>query len=91
MGGASSSLRLRSASRSIALAILLIMASFVLVKTGRDALYVQERGIFDLPLAYVGTAAFSLPVAISMLWLVRTAGPRRARAVGPALAAALHT
>lgn len=35
------------ASRSIALAILLIMASFVLVKTGRDALYVQQREIFD--------------------------------------------
>ncbi len=56
-------------------------ASFVLVKTGRDALYVQERGIFDLPIAYLGMAAFSLPVALGMLWLIRVAGPRRARAV----------
>lgn len=75
------SLRIRSASRSIALAILLIMASFVLVKTGRDALYVQERGIFDLPIAYLGMAGFSFPTAFGMLWLIRVLGPRRARAV----------
>jgi len=81
MGVVNSSLRVDSASRSIALAILLVTTSFVLVKTGRDALYVQERGIFDLPLAYLGTAALSLPVAAGMLWLIRAAGPRRARVV----------
>ena len=81
MDAVDSSLRISSASRSIALAILLIMASFVLVKTGRDALYVQDRGVFDLPIAYLGMAAFSVPVAAGMLWLIRVMGPRRARAV----------
>lgn len=66
-----SSLRIRSASRSIALGMLLITASLVLVKTGRDALYVQQRGIFDLPIAYVGMAVFSFPTALGMLWLIR--------------------
>ncbi|MCH8084382.1 MAG: hypothetical protein IH885_09125 [Myxococcales bacterium] len=81
MGSADPFLRINSASRSVALALFLIMASFVLVKTGRDALYVQERGIVDLPIAYLGMAAFSLPVALGMLWLIRAAGPRRARVV----------
>lgn len=74
------SLRIHSASRRIALALLLVMASFVLVKTGRDALYVQQRGIFDLPIAYLGMAMFSFPTAFAMLWLIRVLGPRRARA-----------
>ncbi len=81
MEAADSSLRISSASRSIALGILLITASLVLVKTGRDALYVQERGIFDLPIAYLGLAVFSLPTAFGMLWLIRVAGARRARIV----------
>lgn len=76
---ADSSLRINSAGRLIALAILLITASLILVKTGRDALYVQERGIFDLPIAYLGMAVFSLPIAFGMLGLIRVMGPRRAR------------
>ncbi len=76
-----SSPRIDAASRWIALAILLITASFVLVKTGRDALYVQQRGIFDLPIAYLSMAVFSFPTAFGMLWLIRGVGPRRARAV----------
>ena len=81
MGQGVSMARIDSAGRSIALAIFLITASFVLVKTGRDALYVQERGIFDLPLAYLGMAILSLPVAFGMLGLIRVVGPRRARIV----------
>lgn len=56
-------------------------ASLILVKTGRDALYVQQRGIFDLPIAYMGMAMFSLPTAMGMLWLIRVAGARRARVI----------
>ena len=74
-------LGIRSTSRSISLAILLIAASFVLVKTGRDALYIQERGFFDLPIAYLGIAVFSLPTAFGMILLIRRLGPRLARVV----------
>jgi hypothetical protein len=80
MGGAAAPPGIRAASRSVALSILLVTASFVLVKTGRDALYVQARGIVDLPIAYLGMAAFSLPAAVGMLALIRGLGPRRARA-----------
>ena len=83
------SLEIGSSSRAIALAILLITMSLVLVKTGRDALYVQERGISELPIAYLGMAVFSLPVALGMLWLIRVAGARRARVVAILSAAAL--
>ena len=77
--GSMDSIRIRSASRSVAFAMLLITASFVLVKTGRDALFVQQRGIFDLPIAYLGMAALSFPTAFAMLALIRGLGPRRAR------------
>jgi len=68
-----------ASARSVALAIFLMTASFVLVKTGRDALFVEEQGVYDLPLAYLVIAGMSLPVAVGMLALLRAAGPRRAR------------
>lgn len=86
-----SSKRISSSSRSIALGIFLITASLILVKTGRDALYVQERGIIDLPIAYIGMAAFSLPTAFGMLWLIHVMGPRRSRIVALASGSALLT
>jgi len=68
-----------ASARPIALAIFLMTASFVLVKTGRDALFVEAQGVHDLPLAYLAIAGLSLPVAIGMLALLRAVGPRRAR------------
>jgi ATP/ADP translocase len=63
-------------------------AAFVLVKTGRDALYFQGRGLFDLPMAYLGIAALSLPSAVAILAAMRGLGPRAARVIVP-LAVAL--
>lgn len=60
-------------------AIFLMTASFVLVKTGRDALFVEDLGVCDLPLAHLAIAGLPLPVAVGMLALLRAAGPRDAR------------
>ncbi len=57
----------------------MLMAAVNLVKTGRDALYFQKDGIFDLPKAYLGIAVLSLPMALATLGLMRGIGPRRAR------------
>lgn len=84
-----SSTRISSASHSIALGILLTTASLILVKTGRDALYVQDRGIIDLQIAYLGMAVFSLPTAFRMLALIRVMGPRRSRIVALLASSAL--
>ncbi len=67
--------------------LFLLMAAFVLAKTGRDALYFQAGGLLDLPKAYVAIALFSVPMAFAMLGLMRTLGPRRARVVAPILMA----
>ena len=46
-----------------ALAIGLLTAAFVIIKTGRDALFFQGGGIFQLPVATMIIAAASLPLA----------------------------
>jgi len=71
----------------VASAVLLMTGSFVLIKTSRDALYFQRSGLFDLPKAYIGIAALSVPFAVATLWLMKTLGPRRARVVAPLLMA----
>lgn len=58
-------------------------AAMILVKTGRDALYFQKEGLFDLPRAYLGIAVLSLPMSLAMLGLMRSIGPRKARVVAP--------
>ncbi len=73
----------------LAAALFLTTASFVLARTGRDALYFQAGGIDDLPLAYLGMAALSLPVAGATLGLMRLAGARRARLIAPVAMAAI--
>ncbi|MGE0705492.1 MAG: hypothetical protein AB7F99_06150 [Vicinamibacterales bacterium] len=67
------------ATMAVALVLFLVAASFSLAKTGRDALFFLQDGIFDLPFAYVGIAALSLPVAVATLSLMRRAGSRRVR------------
>ncbi len=66
---------------AVALALFLMAASFSLAKTGRDALFFLEDGIYDLPLAYTGVAVLSLPVAAGTLSVMRRTGSRRARVV----------
>jgi len=53
--------------------------AFILAKTGRDALYLQEGGVYDLPQAYMAIAVLSVPMAFLMLGLMRRLGARRAR------------
>ncbi|MCZ6778562.1 MAG: hypothetical protein O7F16_06295 [Acidobacteria bacterium] len=67
--------------------VFLLMAAVTLVKTGRDALYFQKDGIFDLPKAYLGIAILSLPMALATLGLMRGVGPRRARVAAPLIMA----
>jgi ATP:ADP antiporter, AAA family len=68
---------------AVGFALFLMTASFTLAKTGRDALYLQDTGIYDLPLAYIGMAVLSLPVAAVTLALMRWLGTRRARILLP--------
>jgi hypothetical protein len=63
--------------------MLTVTATFIIAKTGRDALYFANGGILDLPKAYIGIALLSLPVAALALGLMRMVGPRLARVVAP--------
>lgn len=62
-----------------ALGLFLTTAGFIVTKTGRDALYVQDGGIYALPWAYLGIAALAPGFAVGMLTLIRWLGMRRAR------------
>ena len=66
-----------------AAALLLMTASFILTKTGRDALYFQKDGLFDLPWAYLGIATLAVPVAMMTLSLTKRLGLRPMRIVLP--------
>jgi AAA family ATP:ADP antiporter len=74
-------------ARFVASAVSLLAAAFVLAKTGRDALFVQDRGLFDLPKAYIGIALLSGPLAFLTLWLLKACGPTLARVLLPSAAA----
>lgn len=63
----------------MAVALFLMTAAFILAKTGRDALYLQASGVYDLPQAYLAIAVLSVPMAFLMLGLMRRLGARRAR------------
>ena len=62
-----------------ALAIGLLTAAFVIIKTGRDALFFQGGGIFQLPVATMIIAAASLPLAILFVKAMKVWGARPAR------------
>ncbi len=57
----------------------LLTAAFVVAKTGRDALFFQDKGIFQLPVATMTIAAASLPVAVVFVKSMKTWGARPAR------------
>lgn len=66
-------------TRIVALVLFLMALAFVLGRTGRDALYVLQGGMFDLPKAYLGIASLSLPLAATMTVLMWSLGVRRTR------------
>ncbi len=66
-------------TRIVALVLYLMTLAFVLGRTGRDALYVLQGGMFDLPKAYLGIASLSLPLAATMTMFMWSQGVRRAR------------
>ncbi|HKK72964.1 MAG TPA: hypothetical protein VKA86_17320 [Candidatus Krumholzibacteria bacterium] len=66
-------------TRRVSLTLALMTAAFIVVKTGRDALYVRDDGLVQMPWAYVGIALLSGPVAMTVLALMRRLGPRVVR------------
>ena len=79
---------MRSRAFDVSVILFLMMAAFILAKTGRDAMFFQRDGLLDLPRASMAIAVLSLPMALAMLGLMQVAGPRRARIVSPLLMAA---
>lgn len=61
------------------LAIGLLTAAFIIAKTGRDALFFQGNGIFQLPVAAMIIALSSLPLAILFVKAMKVWGARPAR------------
>lgn len=70
----------------VSASLFLVGMAFVLVRTGRDALYFTPDGLEMLPLAYLGIAASSLPLAIAALIAIRRIGPRPTRVAFPLVA-----
>jgi ATP/ADP translocase len=62
-----------------ALILGLTTAALIIAKTGRDALFFQGKGIFQLPVATMTIAAASLPLAILFVKVMKTWGARPAR------------
>jgi len=62
-----------------ALALGITTAAFIITKTGRDALFFQGKGIFQLPVATMTIAAASLPLAILFVKMMKSFGARPAR------------
>jgi AAA family ATP:ADP antiporter len=63
----------------LGLGAFILTAAVTLAKTGRDALYFQHGGLYDLPNAYLGMALLSVPLGLLTIKLMRRMGPRRAR------------
>jgi AAA family ATP:ADP antiporter len=66
---------------SVAAALFLTTAAFILAKTARDALYFMNDGLYDLPMAYLGIAMLSVPMSLLTFGLMKRLGTRRARVV----------
>jgi hypothetical protein len=77
----------RSRAFDVSIVLFLMMAAFILAKTGRDAMFFQKDGLLDLPRASMAIAVLSLPMALATLALMQIAGPRPARIVTPLLMA----
>jgi hypothetical protein len=77
----------RSRAFDVSIVLFLMMAAFILAKTGRDAMFFQRDGLLDLPRASMAIAVLALPMALVMLGLMQIAGPRPARILTPLLMA----
>jgi hypothetical protein len=62
-----------------ALCLGILTAAFIVAKTGRDALFLQDKGIFQLPVATMMITAASLPLAMFFVKAMKTFGARPAR------------
>src|SRR5437773_3416635 len=73
-----------------ALSLGLLTAAFIIVKTGRDALFFQGSGeLLQLPLIYINIGAASLPLALIFVKAMKIWGARPARLGVLTLAAAV--
>ncbi len=61
----------------------------MVIRTGRDALYFQEDGLFALPKAYILIAFLAIPQAMMVLRMLRAIGGRAMRVILLLLVAAL--
>jgi len=57
----------------------LLTLSFILAKTGRDALFFQGEGLFKLPMAYMLIGVAAIPVAFLFVQVMKVYGARPAR------------
>lgn len=60
-----------------AISIGLLTVAFILAKTGRDALFFQGKGLFQLPLAYVGIGLSAVPAAFIVVQAMKIWGYAR--------------
>jgi len=77
----------RQATLYPALCLGILTAAFIVAKTGRDALFFQGKGIFQLPVATMMITAASLPLAVLFVKAMKTWGARPARVALMLLAA----
>jgi hypothetical protein len=73
--------RVVSRTISVAAALFLTTAAFILAKTARDAAYFMNDGLYDLPMAYLAIAMFSVPMSFVTFGLMKQLGTRVARVV----------
>ncbi len=57
----------------------LLSVALTLAKTARDALFFQDQGLFQLPMAYMGISMASMPAAFLFVWAMKAWGARLAR------------
>jgi AAA family ATP:ADP antiporter len=62
-----------------ALIVGLLTLAFIVAKTGRDALFFQGQGLFQLPIAYMAIGVMSLPAAMIFVKVMKVWGARPAR------------
>src|SRR3990167_9092177 len=62
-----------------AISVALLTMAFIVAKTGRDALFFQGKGLFQLPMAYMAMGLSSVPAALLYVQAMKIWGARAAR------------
>lgn len=62
-----------------AISVGLLTMAFIVAKTGRDALFFQGKGLFQLPMAYMAMGLSSVPAALLYVQAMKIWGARAAR------------